>query len=135
MNARGYTEGRVGANLLPAMVNPVIRILLLSPQPLLGDWFQVSISQRPDLAVVGTERDLDRAIECARALRPYVVITNSRDTALDSIVLRLLKEGITPVVIVLNMTDHRLRLYRSEEWQVNDVEDLEQAIRAEPVLG
>ena len=135
MNARGYTEGRVGANLLPAMVNPVIRILLLSPQPLLGDWFQVLLSQRPDLAVVGTERDLDRAIECARALRPDVVITNSRDTALDSIVLRLLKEGITPVVIVLNMTDHRLRLYRSEEWQVNDVEDLEQAIRAEPVLG
>jgi hypothetical protein len=38
-------------------------------------------------------------------------------------------------VIVLNAADNRLRLYRSEELQVNEVEDLEQAIRAEPLLS
>ena len=135
MNAHGYTQGHLNANLLPTMVNAMIRILLLSPQPLLDDWLLVLLSRRPDLAVVGTERDPDCVIACARALRPNMVIANSRDPALDSLVLRLLKEGITPGVIVLNLTDHRLRLYRSEEWQVNDVEDLEQAIRAEPVLG
>ncbi len=135
MNARGYAGGRGGARLLPEMVNFMIRILLLAPQPLLGDCLQVLLSRRPDLAIVGTERDMGRAVECAQALRPDVVIANSRDTALDSIVLRLLKEGLAPVVIVLDTSENRLRLYRSEAWQVNDVEDLEQAIRAEPVLG
>lgn len=113
----------------------MIRILLLAPRPILGACLNTVLSRRPDLEIVGTERDLGRAIECAQALRPDVVITNCRDTAFDSIVLRLLKEGISPVVIVLNTSENRLRLYRSEAWQVNDVEDLEQAIRAEPVLG
>ena len=113
----------------------MIRILLLAPRPLLGACLNTVLSGRPDFEIVGIERDMDRAIECAWAIKPDVVIANSRDTALDAIVLRLLKEGITPVVIVLNTSENRLRLYRSEAWQVNGVEDLEQAIRAEPVLG
>ncbi len=66
--------------------------------------------------------------------RPDVVIANSRATDLDPIVLRLLKEGFARTVIILNVSDNRLRLYRSEEGQVNEVEDLEQAIRAEPLI-
>ncbi len=70
-----------------------------------------------------------------RWLKPDVVLADSHDSPLDPTVWTFLKEGIAPVVIVLDAAEHRLRLYRSEAWQVNDVEDLEQAIRAEPLIG
>ena len=113
----------------------MIRILHLSSQPLLNAYLEALLSKRPDLTIVGIERDLDRAFECARELHPDVVIADNQDTALDTVIPRLLKEGIVPIVIGLDLAENRLRLYRSEEWQVNDTEDLEQAIRAEPVLG
>ncbi len=112
----------------------MIRILLLTPHPLLGACLHTVLSQSTDLAIVGVERDLDRAIERAEELRPDVIVANSRDTALEPVVLRLLKERLTATVILLNAADNRLRLYRSdrsEEWQMNQVEDLERAIRAE----
>lgn len=118
------------------MANPMIRVLLLSPQPLLGACIKSLLSHRPDLAVVGTERDPECASERARELRPdVVVIAKGSDDASGPIVVHLLEDGITPCVIVLDMADNRLRLFRSEERQVNHVEDLEQAIRAEPILN
>jgi DNA-binding NarL/FixJ family response regulator len=69
----------------------MIRILLLAPQPLLGACVHALLSERPDMKIVGTERDLGHAVAQARELRPDVVIANCRDTALDDIVMQLLK--------------------------------------------
>ncbi len=112
----------------------MIHILLLSPQ-LRSNAYLQALSQRPELSIVGVERDLERALECAKELKPDVIIADSRESTLDLTILRILLEGIAPVVIVLNVVESRLRLYRSDEWQVNDVEDLLQAIWAEPMLG
>ncbi len=116
-------------------VKPMIRIQLLLLQPLLNAGVQALLSRWSDLTIVGIETDRTRAMERATEVKPDVVIADSRDTATDSVLLRLLKEGIAPVVIVLDAAENRLHLYRSEEWPVNEVEDLEQAIRAEPLLG
>jgi hypothetical protein len=116
-------------------VNIMIRILLLSPEILLNTHFQTLVSKYSDLAIVGIESSLDRVIECAKDLKPDVLIAHGEDIATDPIILGILGGGIIPVIIILNPAGNRLRLYRSEEWQVSEPEDLEEAIRAEPMLG
>ncbi len=117
------------------MANSMIRILLLAPSPVLNAYVEELFAQHADLGLAGIERDLDHAIECARKTWPDVVIGDSRETGFEPDLLRLLREGIAPVVIVFDASASRLRLYRSEAWVVKDVEDLEQAIRAEPMLS
>ncbi len=102
----------------------MIRILLLSPHSHLEVSLHELLAQRADLALVGTERDLGCAVERVCALQPSVVIANDQEAALDSIILHLLKEALVPVVIALNAANNHLRLYRSEEWEVNQMEDL-----------
>ncbi len=113
----------------------VIRIQLSSPHILLNAHLQALLSQRRDLAIVGVESNPERAIECARELEPDVVIAESRNAAWDLTILQILKGGIAPVVIVFDAAGAHLRLYRSEAWPLESGEDLEQAIRAEPVFG
>ena len=113
----------------------MIRIQLLAPSTLLSSDVQALVSQHPDLAIVGVERDLERAIERAEELKPDVVIADGRVAGLDQILSSLQKQGLAPVAIAFDAIENRLRLYRSETWTVNDLEDLEQAIRAEPLLG
>ncbi len=113
----------------------MIRILLYSPQSILGACLDGLLSQRSDLVVLGIERDPECVVQRVSEVRPDVVIAHSRDASLDPPIAQLLGQVSAPVVIVLSSMDNRLRLYRSEEWMVTEPEDLEQAIRAEPVLG
>jgi AmiR/NasT family two-component response regulator len=79
--------------------------------------------------------DVEKGLERISELRPDVVIVDSGDRMRDptSTVMRILRERLGTRVIGLNLQDNIVSIYRGEQRIVRGVEDLLEAIEAEPI--
>ncbi len=110
----------------------MIRVLLVSRYPLFSQGIQSLLCHHADLEILGCDSDPTRAIEHIKELRPDVVIADSHDSDWNpaSVVMRILREGVTATVIGLNLEDNTLHLYHEERRMAKGVEDLVEVIRA-----
>lgn len=103
---------------------------MLSSQLLFSRGVENLLSQQAGLEIVGRETDTTRALECIRALKPDVVILDSKDLASvpSTLVAHILKEAPGTRVIVLNLDDETVGVYRGEQRTARCVDDLLEAI-------
>jgi TorA maturation chaperone TorD len=106
------------------------RVFLLSSYPLFGQGVASLLRREMGLEIIGQEADVERAIECIRALGPDVVIFDCNDPQVDPTLamLRIFREGLVTKVIGLNLQDNTVCIYRGEQRVVKEVEDLLEAI-------
>jgi DNA-binding NarL/FixJ family response regulator len=93
----------------------VIRVLLADDQTLVRDGFRSIVEREPDIEVVGEATDGRAAIECARALRPDVVLMDIRMPVLDGLAAtrRLLADLDAPRVLILTTFDANEYVYEA----------------------
>jgi DNA-binding NarL/FixJ family response regulator len=93
----------------------VIRVLLADDQTLVRDGFRSIVEREPDIEVVGEASDGRSAIECARALRPDVVLMDIRMPVLDGLAAtrRLLADLDAPRVLILTTFDANEYVYEA----------------------
>jgi DNA-binding NarL/FixJ family response regulator len=93
----------------------VIRVLLADDQTLVRDGFRSIVEREPDIEVVGEAIDGRVAIECARALRPDVVLMDIRMPVLDGLAAtrRLLADLDAPRVLILTTFDANEYVYEA----------------------
>lgn len=111
----------------------MLRVYLLSQNDLFGLGV-ICLLRQAEVEIVGQEADLDRAIGCIKQLRPDAVIVETSAHILDaaSVMTRILKTGTVTTVIELNQKENVLCLYRAEQRQARDVDDILKAIRDSP---
>ncbi len=109
------------------------RVFMLSRQPLYSQGVENLLRREPGLEIVGRESDTARAIERIRELRPDVVFLDSKDLASSpsTVVAQILKEVPTIQVLVLNLENQAVQIYKSEERTAENLEDLLQVIDEE----
>jgi DNA-binding NarL/FixJ family response regulator len=93
----------------------VIRVLLADDQTLVRDGFRSIVERESDIEVVGEATDGRAAIECARALRPDVVLMDIRMPVLDGLAAtrRLLADLDAPRVLILTTFDANEYVYEA----------------------
>ena len=111
------------------------RIFMLSSHPLFSQGVESLLCQEVGLEIVGREMDVEKGLERIKQLRPDVVIVDSNDLDVDLTpgVMRILRERVGTKVIGLNLQDNIVYIYRGEQRIVRAVEDLLEAIEAEPI--
>jgi DNA-binding NarL/FixJ family response regulator len=93
----------------------VLRVLLADDQTLVRDGFRSIVERESDIEVVGEATDGRAAIECARALRPDVVLMDIRMPVLDGLAAtrRLLADLDAPRVLILTTFDANEYVYEA----------------------
>lgn len=106
------------------------RIFMLAGHPLFSQGLELLLRRDLGLELVGSEADIDRAIEGIRALQPDVAIIVAGDQHRDSSasVVRVLRESPRTTVIGLNLQESTISIYRGEQRVARGVEDLVAAI-------
>lgn len=106
------------------------RVFMLSSQLLFSRGVENLLCQQAGLEIIGRETDASKAIERIRALKPDVVILDSKDLASipSANVAHILKEAPGIKVIALNLEDETFRVYRGEERTARSVDDLLEVI-------
>jgi DNA-binding NarL/FixJ family response regulator len=107
------------------------RVFILSRHSLFGQGIETLLSQQAELDIVSRETDLSAAVECIRTSRPDVVIVDcdNPEPDLSSAVMCILQERLGVCVIGLSLRDNRISIYRGEDREVRQVEDLLAAIQ------
>ena len=111
------------------------RIFMLSSHPLFSQGVESLLCQKAGLEIVGREMDVEKGLERIKQLRPDVVIVDNGDPTHDPTptVMRILRERLGTRVIGLNLQDNTVYIYRGEQRIVRAVEDLLEAIEAQPI--
>jgi DNA-binding NarL/FixJ family response regulator len=111
------------------------RIFMLSSHLLFSQGVESLLCREAGLEIVGREVDLEKGLNRIRELQPDVVIVDSGDPTHDPTptVMRILRERLGTRIIGLNLQDNIVCIYRGEQRIVRGVEDLLEAIEAEPI--
>jgi putative dimethyl sulfoxide reductase chaperone len=106
---------------------------MLSSQIMFSEGIETLLLDRSGFQIVGHETDADRAIEAIRILQPDVVIMDCKDLDLASAatVASIMNEAPNTKIIALNLTDDRIRVYRSEQRAGRSSIDLLEALEDE----
>lgn len=106
------------------------RVFILSRHSLFSQGIEILLAQEPGLEIVGRDTDFDAAAEFLQACPPDVVILNCDDPEpdLSPAVLCILRKRLGISVIGLSLHDNEIYVYRGEQKQVCQVEDLLEAI-------
>jgi len=111
-------------------VEKVKRVFILSRHTLFCDGIIALLSQESGFDVVGQDAQLSSAVDSIKSLRPDVVIINCDDPEpdLSQAVVSLLQNSLGVRIIGLSLEDNKISIYRGEDKQVKQVEDLLEAI-------
>lgn len=106
------------------------RVFVLSRHSLFGQGIEALLSQADGVEIVIPETDINTAVECIQHNRPDVVILNCDDPEPDltPAVLCIIRERLGISVIGLSLKDNKISIYRGEQKQVCQLEDLLGAI-------
>ena len=106
------------------------RVFILSRHTLFLDGIIALLSQEAGFDVVGQDTELSSAIESIRSTHPDAVIINCDDPEpdLSQALVSLLQNKLGVRIIGLSLDDNKISIYRGEDKQVKQVEDLLKAI-------
>jgi DNA-binding NarL/FixJ family response regulator len=109
------------------------RVFMLSSQPLFSRGLEKLLGQQPDLEIIGREADASQALTCIQALKPDVVILDSKDWAStpSEVVAAVLKAAPHARLISLNLENDQIIVYHGERRTARNVDDLCAAISEE----
>lgn len=112
----------------------MIRILIASPNPVLGQGLESWLRQHRDLDVVGWEADASKASDRMEELKPDVVVLDTGGTERTPLaaLMRMLADRPGSRIISVNLEDNCVSIYGSERHAIDCVEQLLEAIRGEP---
>lgn len=96
-----------------------------------GKGIEALLSQESGIEIVGKGADLSTAVECIQENRPDVVIVNLDDPDLDlsPTVRCILRERLGISIIGLSLQDNKISIYRGQEQQIQQIDDLLKAIK------
>jgi len=102
------------------------RVFILSRRSLFHEGIETLLSQEGGVEIVGHGTEPEEALECIEEFSPDVVIVNLDDPepALSQTVLCLLREKQDMSIIWMSLQDNRIRIYRGENKQIRQLEDL-----------
>jgi DNA-binding NarL/FixJ family response regulator len=111
----------------------MIRVLIASPNPILGQGLESWLRQQRGLDVVGWEADAGKASDRIQQLKPDVVIldTGGAERTPLAALMRLLADRPGARIIGVNLEDNCISIYGSEQHAIDCVEQLLEAIRSE----
>jgi chemotaxis response regulator CheB len=106
------------------------RIFMLSSPTLFSQGVEIVLRQKCDVEIVGHEADVDTAIARIKELRPDVVIVDNGSAACTdgTIVMRILQEQTGAKIVGLSLHDNTFSIYRGEQRELCQIEDLTRAI-------
>jgi len=107
------------------------RIFLCSNYALFSKGLESLLNQEPRLKIVGQDTDQETALGQIKMLQPDVVILDCSNLKYDSTstVLRILREQERLTIIVLNLRNNVICIYRGEQRVITEVKDLVEAIQ------
>lgn len=106
------------------------RVFVLSRNSLFGKGIETLLGQETELEMVTTSEDLNTLEERIQECHPDVIIVNCDDPKdeLTSAILCAVRERLDVRVIGLSLRDNNICVYRGEQKQIFQVEDLLHAI-------
>ncbi len=104
----------------------VKRVFVLSRRSMFHEGIKTLLSQQEGVEIVGHDTEPEGALECIDKFSSDVVIVNLDDPepVLSQTVLRILREKQDMCIIWLSLQDNIIRIYRGENKQVRQLEDL-----------
>jgi DNA-binding NarL/FixJ family response regulator len=108
----------------------MIRVIVLTRNSLFGKGIESLLGQEMELEIVTSSEDLDSLEACIQECQPDVIIVNCDDPKdeLTSAILCAVRERLDVRVIGLSLRDNSICVYRGEQKQIVQVEDLLHAI-------
>ena len=107
------------------------RIFMLSSQLMFGQGVMNLLQGQVEVEIVGRETELEKGFQQIHELQPDVVIMESNTlTSISSTVLvKILEEAPEAKVIVLNLENDQMRVYRGEQRPAECISDLMMVIK------
>ena len=104
----------------------VKRVFVLSRRSIFHEGIETLLSQQEGVEIVGHNTKPDAALACIEKYNSDVVIVNLDDPEpiLSQTVLSILREKQDVSIIWLSLQDNIIRIYRGENKQVRQLEDL-----------
>ena len=102
------------------------RVFILSQQSMFSKGIETLLSHEAGIEIMSTNTDLITSLECIKKDHPDIVIVNCDDpeNALSSVMLDIIRDRLGVCVIGLSLQDNQISIFRGENKQVRQVEDL-----------
>ncbi len=109
------------------------RVFIFSTHPLFGGCVEALLRGDEGLRIVGREKDLGKGIEQVRALEPDVIIVDSNDFEASRALAMscVLKEGLQPLVVGLNIRDNKVFVCKGEQSTIEELKDFIETIKSD----
>ena len=107
------------------------RVFVLSQRSMFYEGIETLLAERGGFEIVGHCADSKRAIDCIQKKHPDVIILNLDDpeTDLSKPVLCVFRERRNLRIIGLSLMDNKMCIYRGENVEVRQIEDLFNAVQ------
>ena len=108
------------------------RVFVFSRQSLFGLGIETLLARESEIEIIRPSSDADTSLECIQTIRPDVVIINCDDPEkeLALAIGSILQKRLGIIVIGLSLKDNKICVYRGEEKEVRQLEDLLTAVRS-----
>jgi len=102
------------------------RVFVLSRQSLFGMGIEALLAREADIEVIHPESDAETSVECIQTIQPDVVIINCDDPEKETALAigSILQKRLGIIVIGLSLNDNKICVYRGEQKQVQQLDDL-----------
>lgn len=107
------------------------RIYVLSRNSVFGKGIEKLLAQEAGMDIVGSDVVFGESVECIQKCSPDIVILNcdEPDKDLTDAVLWIIQQRLDITVIGMSLKDNKLCIYRGEQKQVRQLEDLLAVVR------
>jgi DNA-binding NarL/FixJ family response regulator len=107
------------------------KIIILSKQSMFSQGIEKLLSFEEEFEIIDNQIELDSLVEAAQEMAADVIIVNCDDpeVGLTPTMGCVLRERLGICLIGLSLNDNKMCIYRGENKQILDVQDLVEAIR------
>ncbi len=108
----------------------VKRIFVLSHNSMFGKGIEALLAQKTGVELVGSDAYDETVVDCILKYSPDTIIVNcdDPDRGLTDAVLCMVQKRLDTCVIGLSLQENQISVYRGEQKQVRQLEDLLEAI-------
>jgi chemotaxis response regulator CheB len=108
------------------------RVYVLSRQSLFGMGIEALLTREADIEIIRPGSDSETSVECIETIQPDVVIIDCDDPEKEMALAigSILQKRLGIIVIGLSLKDNKICVYRGEQKQVQQLDDLLTAIQS-----